>query len=255
MKTSLLAWLILPLALMAQGRSFYAKVEPYETYEIKAATSGLVVSVQKSLEGKLVSQRETVIKLDDALEKSLLALDKKSLQTIRERAEALLAAAKIKEENFKDIQSLKTKSKFQKDTEEVNAISARISYLQALEQIYSLESQIAQRMDTIQKKSLEVHNRYVYKIRVSEGDYVNAGTALMDLMDISQAKVVFFVSEEEAKSLPSKVLYVDGKKGEAKIEKLYRVADSEHVSEYRVEAVLPSAKFFSKLVKIELKDE
>lgn len=77
MKTSLLAWLILPLALMAQGRSFYAKVEPYETYEIKAATSGLVVSVQKSLEGKLVSQRETVIKLDDALEKSLLALDKK----------------------------------------------------------------------------------------------------------------------------------------------------------------------------------
>lgn len=44
-----------------------------------------------------------------------------------------------------------------------------------------------------------------------------------------------------------------GKKSNLKIDKIYKVADSKHISSYKVEIIVPNPKTFSRLVKIEFK--
>lgn len=251
--------LILGLALVAwgapEGRLFYAKLEPKEHYILKAATSGLVVESRRELEGSFISAREGIVRLDDRLDRELLRLEEENLTHLKERASALQAIAQMKERTFLDSQGLKSKSKLQKESEEMAALSAKVSYLQALEQAHTLEGQIAQRRDVIAKKHLNVENRYLYKVHVRAGDYVNAGAILAEVMDISEARVVFFLSGSELKSLEDKVIYIDGAPSEARVEKRYKVADSDYLSEYRIEAILPARGTFSQLVKIELKDK
>ncbi|MGP1450029.1 MAG: hypothetical protein ACTTJS_02725 [Wolinella sp.] len=248
------AILLLQYPLNADSRVFYAKLEPIETYEIKAATSGQVLSAKKELEGKFIRDNSLIVQLDDRLDRELLALDKNALKNLRAREESQREIASIKDETAQNIESLKTKSRIQKESERINALNARISHLQTLEQIDSLRSSIATRADTIEKKSISVENRYIYKINVNVGEYVTAGTSIASVMDVSSAKVVFFISKDEAENISKKSIYINGKKSDAKISKLYKVADSEHISEYRIEAILPSVGIFSQLIKIELKD-
>jgi hypothetical protein len=113
---------------------------------------------------------------------------------------------------------------------------------------------IAQLEDIIEKKSVFLKNRYLYKLMVREGDYVNPGSPLAEVQDIGKAKLALFLDPEELDGIAHKKVYLDNKKTDYKVNKVWRVADEKFISSYRAEIYIPAPeKMFSKLMKVELK--
>jgi len=52
-----------------------------------------------------------------------------------------------------------------------------------------------------------------------------------------------------------KSVYIDGKKTSYKISRLLNIADSKNISKYMAQIIIKSPKIFSKLVKVELKND
>jgi multidrug resistance efflux pump len=203
MKTVVL--FLLPLFIFAKVH--YAKVEPYETVVLKAAVSGLILEADMEAEGSLVTDQR-VIHIDDVLDKanlkdsqtSLLLLER-MLEINKEIAESLNGTVKRQEGYYKRISKLTTASKTQKDNAYSTYISAKTQYLSTREKIVSLQKQIidmkyriTQLEDTIKKKSIVLFNRYLYKLMVRTGDYVNPGTPLAAVYDISRPNWYFSLS-------------------------------------------------------------
>ncbi len=245
----------------------YAKVEPYESIILKSAVSALVLEVDLESEGTLVKGKR-VIYLDDTLDHANFMSAKKSLKLLEEMhninqniAQGLKETFKRQEGYFKRINILSTVSKTQKDNAFSSFTSAKTQYLNTREKIATLEKQILdmeykmkQLEDSILKKSIVLENKYLYKLMIRKGDFVNPGTALAQIEDISRAKLVLFLDSEERKGLQTKAVYINDKKTAYKINKVWRVADEKFISSYRAEIYIPTPKgLFSKLMKIELK--
>ncbi|HIP17771.1 MAG TPA: hypothetical protein EYG78_00355 [Sulfurovum sp.] len=258
-------FLVIPLLVFAKVH--YAKVEPYESVVLKSAVSGLVVDVDLDAEGTLVNDKR-VIHIDDALDKTNLEDTKKSIALLEkmlginhEIASSLAGTVKRQEGYFKRISKLSTASKTQKDNAYSAFTSAKTQYLSTKEKIISLEKQIldmqykaSQLEDILVKKSIIPQKKYLYKLLVRKGDYVAPGTALAELQDASRAKLVLFLEPEELVGTDDKVIYLDGKRTEYKIGKVWRVADEKFISSYRAEIYIPAPQNeFSKLVKVEMK--
>jgi multidrug resistance efflux pump len=263
MKTVVL--FLLPLFIFAKVH--YAKVEPYETVVLKAAVSGLILEADMEVEGSLVTDQR-VIHIDDVLDKvnlkdsqSSLLLLERMLKINKEIAESLNGTVKRQEGYYKRISKLTTASKTQKDNAYSTYISAKTQYLSTREKIVSLQKQIidmkyriTQLEDTIKKKSIVLFNRYLYKLMVRTGDYVNPGTPLAAVYDIGKAKLVLFLEPEELNKVKERTVYIDGKKTAYKVNKVWNVADEKFISSYRAEIYLPAPKEkFSQLLKVELK--
>jgi len=256
---------LLSLSLMAKVH--YARVEPYERVVLKAAVSGLVLDVDLEAEGTFVEHR-CVVHIDDVLQKenlkdsqaSLLLLER-MLEINHEIAESLESTVKRQKGYYQRISILKTASKTQKDNAYSSYTSIKTQYLSTKEKIVSLQKQIidikyriAQLKDTIGKSSIFLSNRYLYKLMVRRGDYVNPGTALAEVQDASRAKLILFLAPEELKAIADKKVYIDGKRTKYRVDKVWRVADKTFISSYRAEIDLPAPKErFSQLVKVELK--
>ena len=156
---------------------------------------------------------------------------------------------------------LVTASKTQKDNAYSAFTSIKTQYLTTKEKIVSLKKQIldtkykvAQLEDILIKKSIIPENKYLYKLMVREGDYVAPGTALAQIQDASKAKLVLFLEPEELKGIKEKTIYIDSKRTNYKVGKVWRVADEKFISSYRAEIYIPAPKNeFSKLLKIEVK--
>ncbi|MEA1954035.1 MAG: hypothetical protein U9O24_06550 [Campylobacterota bacterium] len=245
----------------------YAKVEPYESVVLKSAVSALVVEVDLEAEGSMVTSKR-VIHLDDTLDKSNLIDAKKSVLLLEkmlsineEIATSLNGTVKRQEGYYKRISKLSTASKTQKDNAYSSFTSAKTQYLSTREKIVSLEKQImdmkykvAQLQDSIAKKSVVLQNKYLYKLMVRKGDFVNPGSALAQVEDASRAKLVLFLEAEEVQGVEEKVIYLNGKKTEYKVNKVWHIADEKFISSYRAEIYLPAPKdTFSKLIKVEIK--
>jgi hypothetical protein len=119
--------------------------------------------------------------------------------------------------------------------------------------INDLKTKIATLKDTVKNKNLSEKNSYIYDVAVEVGDYVTPGTLLYTAMDLSKGKVEIFLPIDEATTIKEKDIYLDDKKSDLKISKLYTVADSKHISSYKCEIVIPNPETFSKLIKIEFK--
>jgi multidrug resistance efflux pump len=105
------------LALSLNASIYYAKVEPYESFSIKASVSGEVISLYKEAEGKL-SNGGVLLQIDDFLNKKELTSSKTKLISLKRTMELTLKNIKnskdverIREENYKKIKNLKTKSR------------------------------------------------------------------------------------------------------------------------------------------------
>lgn len=260
-------FLLLLMPLLVFSKVYYAKVEPYETVTMKSTVSALVLDVDLNAEATTVRGKR-IIYLDDRLDKINLESSKKSLVLLQKMleintdiAKSLKSTVKRQESYFTRMNKLETASKTQKDTAFSSFTSAKTQYLSTREKIVNFEKQIldmqykiAQLEDTISKKSVVLDDKYVYKLLVRKDDYVNPGTALVEIQDISHAKLVIFVEAEDLVDIDHKSIYLDGKKSEYKIDKVWRVADEKFISSYRVEIVIDAPQStFSKLMKIELK--
>jgi len=245
----------------------YAKLEPFESIMMKSAVSGLVLDVDLGAEGTMVKGKR-VVYLDDALDKVNLASAKKSVALLHQMldinkdiAKSLESTVERQEGYYNRINKLATASKTQKDTAFSAFSSAKTQYLSTKEKIVNLEKQIldlhykiAQLEDTIEKKSLVLEDKYLYKLMVRKGDFVAPGSVLVQVMDMSKAKLVIFLESEELKDLDTKSVYLNGNKTTYKIDKIWKVADEKFISLYRAEIYIDAPKdTFSKLLKVEIK--
>lgn len=228
---------IAPLLIFAKVH--YAKVEPYESVTLKSAVNGLVLDVDLDAEGKMVDGKR-VIYLDDVV-------DTINLTTSKEKLHLLKEAFERQEASYKRINTLQTVSTTQKD-------NAFYSYSSAKTQYLDMEYKVAQLEDTIEKKSIILHNMYLYEIMVRKGDYVAPGSALAKVVDATKAKLVLFLEPSELDTIKQKTVYLDGNKTAYKIDKVWKVADEKFISSYRAEIYIQAPQtMFSKLVKVELK--
>ena len=222
----------------AFSSEYYAKVEPIHTYKVKAATSGKVVKANTKYESQFV-KKALVVKLDDRVNQIDLKQSELKLASLKE-------IQRLERENLERFKKVSSKSKFDKDNQ-------RIKILNADSSINDLETKVATLKDTIANKNLIERNTYIYEIAVEVGDYVNPGTHLYTAMDLSKGKLEVFIPIDQSIGIKEKTIYIDGQKTELKIAKLYTVADTQHISSYKCEIIIPSPKNFSSLVKVEFK--
>ena len=249
------------------ARVHYAKVEPYESVVLKSAVSAQVVHVDLDAEGEMVSGRE-IIHLDDRLDKADLAASRNSLELLknmlqinREMVESLADALKRQRGYYERLSKLATASKTQKDTAFVTFVSAKNQYLSTREKIETLKKQIldmeykiVKLEDMIAKKTIRPKERYLYKLSVRKGDFVNPGSPLATVQDLSRGKLTLFLEPEELKNVRGKRVYIDGNETDYRVDKIWNVADEKFISSYRAEIYVDKPKgFFSRLVKVELK--
>jgi len=260
-------FLLLCAPLLLFAKVHYAKVESYESVILKSAVSALVMDVDLESEGMMVDGKR-VIYLDDKLDQANLKSSKQSVALLQKMhdinhdiAQSLGETVKRQEGYFNRINKLTTASKTQKDNAYSSFTSAKTQHLGTREKIVSLEKQIldmeykiAQLEDSIRKKSLVLSNRYLYKMMVRKGDFVNPGSSLAQVEDTSRAKLVLFLEPEELSGLDQKIVYLNGEKTEYKVDKVWRVSDEKFISSYRAEIYIPAPKgLFSKLMKVEIR--
>ncbi len=233
----ILLLLFTPLFIFAKVH--YAKVEPYESVVLKSAVSALVMDVNLESEGEMVDGKR-VIYLDDRL-------DKINLKTSRENLLILHETLKRQESYFQRIDKLKTASTTQKDNAFYSFASTKTQYL-------DMQYKIAQLEDSIEKKSIVLHHMYLYEIMVRKGDYVTPSSPLARVVDTSRAKLVLFLEPSELEHIEQKTVYLNGKKTDYKVDKVWRVADEKFISSYRAEIYITTPEgSFSKLMKVEVR--
>jgi len=246
---------------------YYAKVEPVQKYSIKSAASGKVLKSDYKMEGR-VSNGDVIIHLDDVLNKEDLKNSIKKLKSIenliditKRNLKNAKEIAVIREKNYNKIKNLKTKSRIDKDNELVSSVNAQNQVLSLMSNLENLKSQlsdqnykIATLKDEIKKKSIVVPKGYlVYKLYLQKGDFAGVGTALVDAYDISKAKLTVYVSKEDYDLAKNGVIYLDGKPTKYRVDKLWDSADTQNISSYKAEIVIPAPKIFSKLTKVEFR--
>lgn len=217
---------------------YYSKLEPIDSFQIKSAVSGKIVYTNDELEGKRANN-SLIVEIDSVVNKVELQESKNKLKYINEMIE-------IESNNYKRLNQVSSKSAFEKDTQKLKIINLESSKADMVVKIKTLE-------DSIKNKRLVEKSNYIANIAVKKGDYVNAGTLLYEAKDLSKGKLEIFVPIAEIEDIKQKEIFVDGEKSNIKIDKVYEVADSTHISSYKVELILDDVKNFSRLVKIEFK--
>ena len=220
------------------ANEYYAKLEPIESYQIKATTSGKVIFSNSQIEG-LKADNTTIVELDSSVDRVELEQSKNKLKYIDEML-------KIEQNNYDRLNQVSSKSAFEKDTQKLKVINLESSKADMLIKIENLK-------DTISNKKLVEKSNYIFNIAVKEKDYVTPGTLLYEAKDLSKGKLEIFVPIAQIEEIKNKEIYLDGIKSDIKISKIYDVADSTNISAYKVELIVTNAQQFSRLVKIEFK--
>lgn len=231
-------WISLFIGCLAYSSEYYSKLMPYENYSIKSAVSGKVIYTNTQIEG-FSAKNSTIIKIDSKLNEIELEQNRKKLASLNEMI-------KIENLNYERLNKVSSKSKFEKDSQKLKAINYETQRADLIIRIETLK-------DTIKNKKLVEKSNYIFNIAVKEGDYVNPGTLLYEAKDLTKGKLEIFVPIEDIESIKNKKIYIDGKESNVEISKIYDVADSTHISSYKVELILKNVEKFSRLVKIEFK--
>ena len=224
--------IITPLILSAQ--TYMSQIEPYENYTIYSQAAGEIVKLDTNDETKVVSKM--LIKLDDDLEQSQLGIYTKQLSLYRKKLEIL-------EDSYSKYIKIRGKSQSDKDDKLYDVIELKIS-------IESLLLSIKDVQNTINKKTISVKNLYIKEFKVNQGDYVSIGSELASAYDVSESKLVVYVSADDYAGIKNKKILIDDKSDLAKIEKIDRVVDATYVSAYKVTLLIDSNEY-GKVLKVE----
>jgi len=220
------------------ANQYYAKLNPINTYDIQSSVSGQVVFVNNEIKSQN-AQSSKIVEINSIVDEEDL---KQSLVKLKNLQEVL----KIEEGTLKSFNRVSSKSRFDKDNQKIKIFDIGSS-------ISDLKTKIATLKDTIKNKNLLEEKNYIYNIAVEVGDYVTPGKMLYSSMDLSAGKLEIFIPIDQANDIKEKTIFLDGKETNLKISKLYKIADSTHISSYKCEIIVPSPSTFSNLVKIEFK--
>jgi multidrug resistance efflux pump len=245
----------------------YAKVEPYNSVVIKSAVSARVLYVDLEAEGKMIGDRE-VIHLDDIVDKAdlnssnqSLKILKNSLKINRDMLSNLNKSLKRQKGYYNRLNRLSTASTTQKDTAFNSFVSAQNQYISTQDKVESIKRQIldmklkiTKLKDIISKKSIQLQDKYLYKLSVRVGDYVNPNSPLLTSQDQTKAKLIIFLEPSELDNINSKRIYIDNNQTDYVLNKIWNSTDEKYISLYRAEIYIDRPKdIFSNLVKIEIK--
>jgi len=260
--------LLLLFPILLFSKVHYAKVEPLQSISLKSAVSAQVMMTKRELEGKNVKKSVLIIQLDSKLDRIKLQSSKTSLKLIESmlstNQEILLALKESlsrQEDYHYRISTVQSASKTQKDNAFYGFTNAKTQYLSTKEKIDSLKRQrvdikyeIARLKESISKKSISIKNKFINKILVNRGDYVNMGTPLAELKDLTSAKLVLFLEADELEKIKKRTIYIDNKPTQYKISKIWSVTDEKYISSYRTEIKIKNSNYrFSQLLKVEFK--
>ncbi len=250
------------------AKVYYAKVEPFEMRSISSNVSGLIVYADENLVGKKLSSKP-YIKIDSEVDEKELRLTKEKLMYIKnslEINEAVLVNLEDslvkKRENYRKIEPLKFKSSVEKDREFYDLITSENLYLNTKKEIQNLKVQISdlklrvvQLERSIKDKNLVAKDFVLYEMLVKPGQVVGVSAPLAKVADVSKALLTIYLDEPDVVNAKEKVIYIDNEKTSYKVSRLLNIADSKNISKYMAQIVIESPKLFSKLVKVELKNE
>ena len=211
-------------ALALSAAEYYAKQEPIASYVVTSKVAGLVTFVNTAKEGKLCTDDEPVVRIDDEIARVAYEAQKETFE--------------IRKDIYERTKNITTKSKAEKDTEKISFLVAQQNYTQARDNYFA--------------RILRAKGLYVGDILVKKNGYVSPGTPLFRAYDYSASKLTIFVDRETVENIQSKKILVDGR-DDFKLAKFYSVADETYVSSYKVELVGPAPKLFSKILKVEIK--
>ncbi len=236
MKRFLLLFLTLPLF----AGSYKAKIEPYERVTINAETSGRIVRLDQKDELKILDK--TVLVIDHALESKQLKNDRKKLQLLENQIA-------IKSRQYNRIKDLKGQSLFTKERYQNELLALKI-------QRADLQNRIAQLEDTVAKKEISLHGRYLARLYVRRGSFVTPGMKLMDTEDLSASRIVLYIDAKDRENLERKKILIDGREDHGyTIEKAARSTDAAYISSYRIELVKSGDAPFGKVVTVTIGEE
>lgn len=263
-----LLFLLLFMFSVSYAKVYYAKVEPYEVRNISSNVSGLVLFTDEDKIGEKLSSKP-YIQIDDELDIKDLAFTNDKLRYLKNTllfTESSLGnlnvSLKKKRENYKKVASLKIKSDVEKDREFHDLINSENQFLSTKKELQNLKIQIADlkfKLDrlkrTVDDKSLNADGFVLYSISVKVGQVVGISTPLAKVADTSKAKLTIYLDGVDVVDAKNRVVYIDGKKTDYKISRILNIADSKNISKYMAVIITKSPDLFSKLVKIELRDE
>jgi len=230
------------LTTFMEANSYMAQVEPYEKVLVLSEINGLVTKVNRDFEYNYSAKKRVIVKVEKRVEEIELKGLKSSLKFSKK-------AYALKEDNFQRKNNVRQISQYEKNLEESS--------------LYEVESQMAEMKKSINllkyrisKKIFQVNKKYIDKIYVREGDYVDVGSKIMDVYDVSKLKIELFVRAKEIEGLKSKKIFVDDKLSSFKIEKISQVQDGENLSSFLVRIVKKNTKpnrYFGSVVKVQFK--
>ena len=264
MKKIFLLFLLSSLSLLA--KEYYSKVAPYEVLSISSNVSGQVTFADEKREGKLLGKK-AYVQIDDKLDRielenvrKKIALLKNTLKLNEEMQKNYEEILEKKQKNYDNIKDLKTKSVIEKDRELYDLIATQNTLISTAKEVDNLKVQIndlnlrsEQLRKSIADKSLSAKGYVLYSLNVKKGQVVNPGMLLAQVADISKAKLTIYLNASDMKVAKSKTLYLNGKKTAYKIDRLWDIADSIHLSSYKAEIIIKAPKYFSELMKVELR--
>ena len=248
------------------AKEYYSKVEPYEVLTIASNVSGQVTFADEKREGKRLDGKPYV-KIDDKLDRiELDNVDRKITllnntlrlnEAMQKNYEEMLAK---KQTNYDNIRELKTKSLIEKDREFYDLVATQNQLISTEKEVDNLKVQIndlnlreQQLQKSIADKSLSAKGKVLYALSVKEGQVVNPGMELAKVADVSKAKLTIYLNADDMKNAKSRTLYLNGEKSRYKISRLWEIADSTHLSSYKAEIIIDAPKYFSELMKVELR--
>jgi len=250
------------------AKVYYAKVEPYELRDISSNVSGLILYANEDLVGKTLSSKP-YIQIDAILDKKELGFIEEKLAYMRdmvlENKNVLVNlndSLKRKRSNYEKVSNLKFKSVVEKDREFYDLVASENTYLNTKKEIQNLKIQItdlklrkSQLQRSIKDKNLIAKDFVLYEMLVKPGKVVSMGTPLAKIVDASKAKLTIYLDEVDVNESSKKVIYIDSKRTSYKISRMLNIADSKNISKYMAQIIIKAPKLFSKLVKVELRNE
>ncbi len=253
---------------IAFSKVYYSKIEPYEIRNISSNISGLILAIDEESIGKELTDK-AYIRIDSEL-------DEKELQFLNDKLNYLEAMVATNEKvfvnlkdtlskkqgNYDTIKSLKIKSIVEKDNSFYDLVSTQNQLLNTQKEIQNLRVQMIDLKFRITQLKRNISDKYIvadgfvlYNIFVRAGQVVGLATPLAQVADISKAKLTIYLDEEDVLNAEKQVVYIDGEKTAYKVSRLLNIADSKNISKYMAQIIIQSPKLFSKLAKIELKNE
>ncbi len=245
--------ILISFSIFLYSGEYYSKAQPVWEYHIKSAVTGQILFSDELKEGKY-GDNSLIIRIDDKMDLVDLETTKTEYNNLKETIKISQKIYNLDSLSYNKIKNLSTYSRTQKDAKLVKMLSSKNTLLTQQTNLAKLELKLKTLNDRIEKKNIRVSNKYyIQKIYPKKGDFVNFGSPLLDIADLSKAKLTLFVTVEDLKKLKNSDILIDGKKQKYKILEMLKTTDSTNLSGYKVQLEIEAPKIFSKLVKVEIR--